>query len=476
MATITYNNRSAGNATNLITFTDIPNILKVTDSSGGTKQSITFIFNGNLSSVSHTEPWYISLIGETISSVNSYANAINKSFYVSQSNQDTAASAARALRNCPTISATFTIQQNQNQIILKARSIGNFSSPIDTNISSTYLTRSITQGSAYSSLFGSQVNVDIYTGNDYITSLEKYFYNGEVAFDLSPVLTTLAKRGTVNEYNMKLTSISSSGVYSSLGTISSNYITQGYMCNQGRKYLTLSSSAVVAQNYSRGTEKLADNNTILYVYGNTIPISFYKSGSGSQSFSIKYLDSAFNQNGASSDRISLGSNKLHNATLQLSSTLLRDAFYVDVEFGGNTVRYNVIKPLKATEYYQRLYWRNSYGGVSFFDFTGQRSETRDLEIETYQKSIYDYYTDSRNELEKVYDNKVKYTVTLKSHLLENDGKYIFNDLLQSPEVWTKMNDEEYAVIIDSVTVDETDKNNIYEATVKYHYSQEPSLI
>ena len=275
---------------------------------------------------------------------------------------------------------------------------------------------------------------------------------------------------------MKLTSISSSGVYSSLGTISSNYITQGYMCNQGRKYLTLSSSAVVAQNYSRGTEKLADNNTILYVYGNTIPISFYKSGSGSQSFSIKYLDSAFNQNGASSDSISLGSNKLHNATLQLSSSLLRDAFYVDVEFGGNTVRYNVIKPLKATEYYQRLYWRNSYGGVSFFDFTGQRSETRDLEIETYQKSIYDYYTDSRNELEKVYDNKVKYTVTLKSHLFENDGKYIFNDLLQSPEVWTKMNDEEYAVIIDSVTVDETDKNNIYEATVKYHYSQEPSLI
>ena len=99
-----------------------------------------------------------------------------------------------------------------------------------------------------------------------------------------------------------------------------------------------------------------------------------------------------------------------------------------------------------------------------------------MDVETYQKSIFDYYTDPRNELEKVYDNKVKYTVTLKSHLFENDGKYIFNDLLQSPEVWTERNGEQYAIIIDSVNVDETDRNNIFEATVKFRYSQEPSLI
>ena len=32
----------------------------------------------------------------------------------------------------------------------------------------------------------------------------------------------------------------------------------------------------------------------------------------------------------------------------------------------------------------------------------------------------------RNELEKVYDNDVEYQVTLRSHLFEEDGKYVFN--------------------------------------------------
>ena len=154
----------------------------------------------------------------------------------------------------------------------------------------------------------------------------------------------------------------------------------------------------------------------------------------------------------------------------------QQAFYIDLTLGTTKIRYNVIKPLKATEYSQRILWRNSYGGISFFDFTGQRSEVRELELMTYQKNIFDYYTDPMNSLEKPYDNEVKYTVTLKSHLLEHDGKYIFNDLIQSAQVWTEINGENYEIIIDSVSVDETDRNDIYEATVKYHYSQEPSLI
>ena len=118
-----------------------------------------------------------------------------------------------------------------------------------------------------------------------------------------------------------------------------------------------------------------------------------------------------------------------------------------------------------------------YGGISFFDFTGTKTETRDLDVMTYEKNIFDYYTSDMNDLEKVYDNTVKYTVTLKSHLFEKDGKYIFNDMLQSPVAWVIRNSEKYAIIIDSINVEETSNNNdIYEATLKYHYSQEPSLI
>lgn len=476
MATITYNNRSIGNASNLVTFTDIPNILKVTDASGGTKQTISLTFNGNLASVAHTEPWTITIQGETISSVDTYAEAINKSFFVSTSNNTTAASAARALRNCPNIAALYTVQQYQNGIILTARDIGSFTVTVDSNISSTYLTRIVTQGSSQSQLVGSKIDVDVYNGSDYITTLEKNFYNGEAAFNMSPVLTTFAKRSKTEPYLFRLNTISQSGDYQLLGTVGTNYISQGYMCNQGEKYIALGSSIVIAQNVRRGEAKSSTNNTLLYVYGNTIPLSYYAMP-GSATVTVTYRNSAYNVIGTESFGHTMGDDRLHNTTIQLNATYMNSAFYVDIAIGDNTLRYNVIKPLKATEYYQRIYWRNSYGGVSFFDFTGAKTETRDLETTTYQKNIFDYYTDPRNELEKVYNNEIKYNVTLKSHLFENDGKYIFNDLAQSPEVWTEINGETYAIIMESVSVDElNDRNNIYEATVRYRYSMTPSII
>jgi hypothetical protein len=80
------------------------------------------------------------------------------------------------------------------------------------------------------------------------------------------------------------------------------------------------------------------------------------------------------------------------------------------------------------------------------------------------------------ELTKPYNNKVDYSVTLKSHLFEHDGKYIFNDLIQSGKIWTEINNNFYEIILDSVSVEEQNNNDIYEATVKYHYSQVPSEI
>ena len=484
MANITYNNT---NYNNLVTFTDVPNILKVTWNNSGRKQTISLEFNGNLYSVPKPSEgyWYIQIYGETITSVDDYANAINKNFYVSPLTNSTAASVARALRNCPTIVANYTIAHEGNEVELVARNIGSFDTPIMSNISSTYMTSSIEQGSVASdSLNGCKIDVDVVGNGEYITTLEKNGYDGEAAFDMSPVLTTLAERGKAVPYWFLVSTINKSGVYTELARTSTNYITQGYMVNQGQKYLHIGSEAVVAQNYSRGVDRMANgivNNSILYVYGNSIPYSFYTTRtSGTEHIDVHYLDSALNHipSGDDFNYTIQGGNRLQNTVIPLNSEKLKQAFYIDIENEDTdeTIRYNVIKPIKATEFYQRILWRNSYGGVSFFDFTGQKTETRDLEIETYQKSIFDYYTDSRNELEKVYNNEVKYTVTLKSHLIENDGKYIFNDLLQSPEVWTEVNGEEYAIIIDSITVDETDRNNIYEATVKFHYSQEPSLI
>lgn len=476
---ITYNNLNVSNASNLITFTDIPNILKVTDSAGGTNAVISLVFTGNLAAVTATEPWYITILNETITSVDDYNNAVNKNFYVSTSNISTAASVARALRNCPAISAVFTIEHSGSEVELVARSVGTMSPSVLTNISTSYLTKSITNGTSSSQLYGSMVGVDVYSGSKYITTLEKNWYDGEAAFNMSPVLTTLARIGVTTPYRFKVSAITN-GNYQMLGDVPQNHITEGYMVNQGNKFLVLGNNVIFAQNVSRGAEKDTSNNTILYVYGDTIPVSFYINDTGYVDIDVEYLNSAFEVIGGNDAPYTNtdASNKLKDLYIGLNGTYMREAFYVDVIFRdtGQVIRYSVIKPLKATEYHQRILWRNSYGGISFFDFTGQRSETRDLEVETYNKNIFGYYSDQKNQLEMVYDNDVKYTVTLKSHLIENDGKYVFNDLIQSPEVWTEVNGQQYGIILDSVSVEETDRNNIYEAIVKYHYSQKPSLL
>lgn len=471
---------------NLITFTDIPNILKVEDDGGGTKAELYIIVTtaGLAPSTTYDGQWYISFMGDTVSNVVSPNNAINKNFYISSSDISTAASLARAFRNCPTIAAYFSIENttynSSNCVKFTAKSIGpiwsNMSNYFQTNVSSSYISSSGTDGTSFSSLFGSKIDVDVYNGGEYVTTLEKNFYGSEVAFNISPVLTTFAEYGDALPYTLKLSSIVN-GEYTLLGDVDTNYISVGYMTNQGNKYL-FNEGLNIAQNFSRGTNKDAANNTLLYTYAPNIPISFYCGYNSGLSIIIDYLNSAYQVISSTTTtwRRTVSNKQLWDYTVELDGNTFNNAFYIDVTIGTVKIRYNVIKPIKATEYYQRILWRNSYGGISFFDFTGQKTESRDLEVSTYEKNIFDYYTDPMNELEKVYNNEVKYTVTLKSHLFENDGKYIFNDLLQSANVWTNINGQNYAIIIDSVNVDETDNNGVFEATLKYHYSQKPSLI
>lgn len=480
MATITYNGLLA--PSNLITFTDVPNILKVEDSAGGTYATLTLTFDGNLKSTTTKDgQWYITFLGETISNVVDYNNAVNKNFYVSAFPDSTAASVADALRNCPTIAAHFTVDHSDDDVVtVKARAVGTMWSSMtnyfSTNITNTYLSYTAIDGSATSSLAGSIISVRVASRGNYVTTLSKSYYGSECAFNMSPLLTTLAKPGMTVPYNYDVSYVKN-GTYSLLGQVNNNHISVGYMVNQGQKFL-VNTSLNIAQNYSRGTSRGIENNTILYVYGTTIPISFYNGNTNTLTIRTVYRDSALGEITASTTSWGNTDNnrKLWDINVVLSSQYLAKAFYVDVEIGSKIIRYNVIKPIKATEYYQRIYWRNSYGGISFFDFTGAKSESRDVDVETYQKNIFDYYTDSKNELDKIYNNDVKYTVTLKSHLFEKDGKYIFNDMMQSPELWVERNGETYGIIIESVSVEEQDRNNIYEATVKYRYSQKPSLI
>lgn len=492
MANIIYDGGSSSQATNMITFTDFPNILRVDDNVFGTKAYYELEVIGNLKNATERDgQWHITLFGDTITNVVSPQNAINKSFCVMTDNTSTAASIVKALRNCPNIAANFVVYHDSNTITVESRengSIFNGSTTFESDIPTTYLSVNGYDGSG-SSLQGAKIDVDVISNGEYITTLEKNFYKDGVEFNVSPVLTTLAKYGETVPYNFKISSISSDGQYGVLGYVNNNYITAGYLCNQGYGILMLNSGVQLAQNVMRGKNRGYTNNTRLYVYEPNIRVSVYTTSS--PTVTVRYLDSAMNQIASTQGEFHVLNNdaRLNDLSIELDTTYFNQAFYVEVVIGSITLLYEVIKPLKATEYSQRIYWRNSYGGVSFFDFTGQRSETRNLEVMTYQENIYDAVKatirEYRNgsivnmpyeELTKPYNNTVDYSVTLKSHLFEHDGKYIFNDLIQSSKVWTMINNTFYEIILDSVSVDEQNNNDIYEATVKYKYSQVPSEI
>ena len=479
--TLKYNNIPSESATSFICFSDVPNILEINDSTGGTKALLQLTVGTGWTATSNGQ-WWITFQNNTISNVTDPKLAVNKNFYIAPDAHSTAVSICNALRNCPTVAASFVVYVNGNKVICYARQIG----PVDMEVSMTegltYITVTKVAGTADSSLVNNKITVDVYSNYNYVTTLQKNYHVGNCKFDMTPVLVTMAEYGTTVPYEFEINALDESGTSTNLGSITGNSIAQGYQVNQGFNYIPLGnmpSDFIIAQNVSRGTDKSWDNNTTLYLYGNTIPVSWYSKSKSSITCEVQYLSSAYAA--VHTDTITLSDSTLdgwlHNATVTLSENYKTSAYYIGLIFTDSsentlgTLMYNIIKPLKATEYYQRIYWRNSYGGVSYFDFTASKSESRDIETTTYNKNVYDYYTQDVNEKAIPYDNAVNYSVTLKSHLIEKDGTYIFNDLIQSPNVWTEVNSETYRIILDSVSVDEDNRNDLYTATIKYKYSQ-----
>lgn len=473
---ITFN--GSGRTSDLITFNNVPNIVTVSDENYGTEATIDINFkNGLGAATTVNNQWNITVLGESITNTTDYTNAVNKNFYISPTDAvSTAASVARALRNCAKVVANYTVSHNATtHVILKARVIGNTqeANPVQTNIPSAYTEVTVTQGTASSHYNGSKISLDVHTDDGYITTLEKSWYGTGVSFNVTPLLNTITEEKKVKQYHINLSAIKD-GEYEDLGTIGNNYATVGYMCNQGLKYID-NQILTIAGNYSRGTVKPGlVNNTILYVAENSIPIAWYNGNTGRMNVDTIYLDSAFNEIGSATTTWTNtdSTKRLWFEEYPLNVVYFSRASYVDLLVGYNRLRYKVIKPRDMSEYVQRIQWINEYGGLNFFDFTGGKTETRDRDIQTYEKNIFGYYTDDINEQTLIYDVNVKYNVTLKSHIMEKDGIWLFNSLIQSPKAWTEVNGEKYTIIIESVSVDEIqNNNNLYEATVKYRYSQ-----
>lgn len=313
---------------------------------------------------------------------------------------------------------------------------------------------------------GTVFYVDLYAGDDYITTLQKTFYNTRVDFDVSSLLTSTSKYDTITPFKLYLYG---GNMHPSQGYTVNGYAVPGYMCNQGKPYLmTTDTETRFAQNVSRGTQTEVYNRTTLYTY---LPSITFVAYNGISSIGIDYLDSA--KHSIRSEIIypdNASGFGYHTIVVPLTSQYFNEAYYIDISIASlGTVRYNVIKPLDATARCQRIYWHNSYGGVSFFDFTGKISEEHKTSKTTYTKNIFDYYTDTSKEQTKVYGNDTSITVTMESHLMERSAVWLFNDLLSAYDVWTTINGVDYKIIVQSVKCDEQE-TGVWKATITYTYS------
>lgn len=469
---IKYNNIDKEQAHELVTFSDVPAILEVSDTTGGTNAVLQLTVGTGWSASSNNQ-WWLTFQGNTISNVTDPKNAVNKNFYISD-RHSTAVSIANALRNCPTVVASFLVYVDDYDVICKAREIG----AIDlstTMPSGMPVTTATTAGTATSTLVNSKITVDVYSNDEYVTSLEKNYQSEKCRFDMTPVLATMSKYGETIPYSFEISALNESGTSTSLGSVTGNSVSVGYMVNQGDKFLTVNDNIFIAQNVTRGKLRDAYNSSLLYVYDDTIPISFYTTSTGNITVTTTYRNSAYGAITSSTEtKTIVGDSLLHTITIDLD--IPNDCFYVDIQLNNlQKLRYDVIRPMKTSYGCQRVYWINSYGGTSFFDFVGQKTIENTSETVTYNKNNLDYYTAEINEKELVYNVDTKSTYTVKSHLIAEDGKWQLYDLLQSPRAWTNINGQDYVVIIESISAAEQNNQQIYECSVKFRISQPTSL-
>lgn len=473
------------NPTEIICLSDVPNILTLSDYSGGTRASVTLTFKGSLASVTTSDrQWSITLGSESVQNVLSEGDVQNSNFRAMTNATDTAASVARALRSQQQVYAMWQIRHSGDTVTLVARNIGAvFTDGIDaylaTNIAAAYLEVTHTDGTTNSTLTGKLIDVDIEDAyGNLVTTLEKTYIDGSVSFNLSPTFESMAESGVTYPFSLRVSAYKG-GDYEMLGEIADNWLSEGYKTPDSERYLIRPNGDIlIAQYVTGGNSQMADeiNTMPLYTYGTDIPVWFYN-GANNGGMTIRWacLDSAGEEitSGSTTWRDIDSSNPLKVVNMTIPAQDYNATFYYDITLGNTKLRYRVIKPLNATGEYKRVYWLNEYNGVSFFDFTGQITDSKTISTETYKKNNYDYYVTDELGLERTYSVTADNTVTYRTHLIEKDGTMIFDSLMRSPKIWYEREDGyKQILLVSTVTREETEQTGVYRVTVSFKESNE----
>ena len=467
MATFKLNGQSE--PTNMLCFSDSINIASIEGidlSTGYTKAIINIYIDSNITASTDSQ-WYITILGETITNVTNPINATNKRFLVNTQNShysiDTMyASIKRALRCCDEIAVNFDFLEGGGCVLRAKRGgklttyygVVNTSDLVYTNLPESALTITVTDGRQGAN-YGSIASLSVISGDTELTVLEKNVYKENINFNISPVLGSLAEFGEIRRFKLLPNKVSTNYSFA-------NYIGYGYIANQSQPYMSMIST-ILLNNYV-GNERIT-----LYTYFNKIDISFLGVGNADLHWSALTSTNSLIDSGSPWE----SSSYLIDYTIEIPQTAFTQAYYIDISYGNKTVRFNVIKPLNASDTATRIYWRNEYGGISFFDFTGQKVETDPYENGIYEKSFYNYYTNAEEnalENQRIYKIDTHKEIKLKSHLMEKNGRYIANSLKGSKLVWCVINGKKYYIRPVSIEVNEEDNyDNIYTMTLTYTY-------
>lgn len=489
---------------NIVCLTGCPTILTIEDTWTGTLERATISIR-NINEMSPSGTYYIRIGDVRLDATTDYTKAVGSTWWYTNSNTSAnklkmALSIAQAINNVPSIAVNFTAHVGLDSdgnptasVEITARDYGVHIGGISIPFSSNIMMATVTRGSLTSTFNGETINkvfVDVYTdgtenvgtlGQADVTfgkfrfTLEKNVYGPRTSFDLSKVMAPFTDYNKISQFQLFIYA-NIDGNILNLRHYNKVFATRGYMINQGNTYIPSFTGYYLAQNVGRGATSGYLNNSILYVYEPLIAFSIYTTNTGKgATANVSYKNGA-NQEIFKANVAIFPAYSLYTAYINLNAAMFNKSSYIDVTINGmGTVRYNVIKPIHATDTHQRIYWTNSYGGVSFFDFTGARTEERKTDVETYYAGLYDFYYSDRRYLNRVYSKDVSVTVTMTTHNIAKDGTWQLFDLQNSLNAWTEINGVEYAIRVTDISVTESDVEGIYTANIEYEYSMPDTL-
>lgn len=436
-------------------FSGQPNILSVTDGSypSGNPSRLTITCPDGLTA--GEEGVIIEVNGEQITSVPVQVDAGPREFCVSSVGLTTANAICRALRNVSSLIVNYDIYFGEDRYgqglvtVLAKQSVGHHLSGSCTN---QYI--EVVAVNNDDSSVARQASVGITSDGKYLATLEKTVCSDKTNFDLSPVLDSVAEYGKVGQVTCR-TWLSDAEMNVTTGRTYNVSLIKGYHVEGQPLYLT---GSTMLQNV-QGTLYISPSERLVFSYLNN-------AGSEVQCI-VSVRDSAFNI--IDRDNFDFSGEGIIDCSFDISTLMTDNTFYVDVDFGGGqSVRYNVIRPSRLSEGNVRMQWRNGMGGISFFDFTGARTKKNSISHELYRDegSSYNFYNSGMryDRLTRLEENDIEYT--LRSHIVKEDALHLFEDLARSGRVWI----DDKLIIVRDITYSEQN-NGTFVVQLSYNNSR-----